>query len=241
MHTITYGSRTIPFSITFRDRKTIEISVLPDQSVQVIAPTGRAIAEVVLRVQRRAKWIVRQQSYFQSFIDPQPPFEYVSGETHRYLGRQYLLKVLPFADLADTSGKQECVKLRGAFLRVYTSNPRDREHTRNLLESWYRHHAKRKFAERLDECHPLVRKYGINKPMMMIRVMSYRWGSCTRAGRILLNPKLIQAPTHCIDYVILHELCHLKYADHGVAFHRLLDAVLPEWRASKERLEKVQW
>ena len=69
--------------------------------------------------------------------------------------------------------------------------------------------------------------------------MKRRWGSCSGTGRILLNTELVKAPVHCIDYVITHELCHLRFASHGPEFYRLLDRLMPDWRQRKERLERV--
>jgi predicted metal-dependent hydrolase len=70
--------------------------------------------------------------------------------------------------------------------------------------------------------------------------MPKRWGSCTAKGEILLNPDLIKTPAVCVEYVVLHELCHLKHLNHSAAFFRMLDAVLPDWRERKQRLERAE-
>jgi predicted metal-dependent hydrolase len=71
-----------------------------------------------------------------------------------------------------------------------------------------------------------------------VQRLQKRWGSCTPKGTILLNPELVQAPGHCIDYVVIHELCHLVHPDHSSAFYKLLDRLMPEWKKWKERLER---
>jgi predicted metal-dependent hydrolase len=84
-----------------------------------------------------------------------------------------------------------------------------------------------------------LRKYGIGEPKLCIGKMKKRWGSCTGRGVIYLNPGLIKAPSHCIDYIITHELCHLKYPNHGKQFYSLMSRVMPDWGARKRRLESV--
>jgi hypothetical protein len=156
----------------------------------------------------------------------------LSGETHRYLGRQYRLKV--------QVGTPTGVKLIGRFLQVRTKSEASGEVVRELLEGWYRHHAERVFAQRLLHCLEAVRVLRLTQtPTLSVHKMVKRWGSCTIAGAIRLNVELVKAPVPCIDYVIVHELCHLKAHNHGPVFYRLLTRCLPDWEARKERLEGV--
>ncbi len=227
---IQYGRRSIPYHLTVSDRATVEISVHPDATVHVRAPHDRSEEAVRRLVQRRARWIARQQDAFRA-LGRSTPRLFVSGATHRYLGRQYRLRVHDALSRAA-----ESVKLRGRFFQV-TAGGREPERVKVLLGDWYRAHAQAKFAQRMAVCAARVRRHGIAAPPWQLRRMRTRWGSCTPSGRILLNPELIRAPLPCVDYVILHELCHLKHAHHGPAFYRMLTTVLPEWRRVKERLE----
>lgn len=238
---IQFGNRTIRFDLVYSSRKTLEISVLPDRRVIVKAPAGKSEAQVLQRVRQRARWIVRQQAYFLQFDDPQPAKKYISGESFRYLGRQYRLKVIsptPDDDAAAPPPCNECVRLVGGYLRVYSRHKDDGDRVRRLVTRWYREHARRKFAERLHHCAKIVARFGIHPSHVTLRAMKNRWGSCTASGTILLNPRLIEFPTYCIDYVILHELIHLKHRHHGKEFYQLLDTVLPEWPVIKRRLEQ---
>ena len=135
----------------------------------------------------------------------------------------------------------ERVKLKGPYFRIYSHQKGDREHVKAQLDEWYRAHAEDKFAERLEEASKVMRKYGVEKPPMRVRRMKKRWGSCTSRGHILLNLDLIRAPRLCIDYVIAHELCHLKYPNHGTEFYNLLSRVMPDWKEIKARLREVQF
>lgn len=238
MPEIQYGSKTIHFELTFAERKTLEIAVLPDQSVFVKAPNGKPLDEVLQRVQKRARWILKQQAYFASFPQTTAEKEYVSGETFRYLGKQYLLKVIPLnSDSENRLPGKECVKMVGRYIRVYTWEKDNPSRVKRLLDAWYRDHAEKKFQERIEVCTQVVEKYGIKRLAVEIRAMKNRWGSFTPSGKVLLNPRLIECPTYCIDYVILHEFCHLKYPNHSKEFYRLLQTVLPEWQEIKKRLE----
>ena len=230
-HRITYGNQTIPFTLEHRKRKTLEISVYPDMSVKVIAPLNRTYAEVKEKIRKRAMWIIEQRYFFALFLPVQPEKRYVSGESFYYLGKQYRLKVI--------SSTQERVVLKRGIVYVHTKSKTRSTRIKNLLDSWYRHKAQARFAERLSLCYARVKKYDIDLPSVQIRKMKRRWGSCSRRGTIILNSHLIKAPSHCIDYVIMHELCHLKFFDHGKAFHKLLVHVMPDWEQRKKRLERV--
>ncbi|HBH17894.1 MAG TPA: M48 family peptidase [Cyanobacteria bacterium UBA9579] len=231
-YSVLYGSHNIEFDLEYSSRKTLEISVHPDLEVIVKAPNNKELDEVLQKVKKRAAWIVKQKNYFSSFKPQITERKYISGETHRYLGKQYRLKLI--------NSQDDKVKLTRGYLNVFTSNKTDREKTRRLLEDWYISHAQVKFHERLNFCFKKMEKYGLNSlPKFIIRRMTKRWGSCTNDGRLILNLDLIKAPSHCIDYVIMHELCHLKYHNHSPEFFNLLFQIMPDWETRKERLEKI--
>lgn len=228
---LVFGSERIPLEITFDHRANLKIKVCPDLRVVVYAPSSKSLPQVLEKVKARAAWIVRQRTYFEQFVPRQPQKRYLSGESFQYLGRQYRLKVVE-SDLQTT-------KLIGRFFRVQTPNRADTKRIESLLDKWYRQHARQVFEQRMDECHASAKRYGIPRPTISIRLMKRRWGSCGGSQCILLNMVLVKAPLRCIDYVITHELCHLKYRSHSRSFYRLLSRLLPDWEARKERLEQV--
>jgi len=229
-HSVTFGQKTIRYSLGYSNRKTLGIDVHPDQSVTVTAPCGTSIELVETTVRKRTAWIIRQQAYFQKFLPSPSPRQYVSGETHLYLGRQYRLKV--------TEGIQESVKLKGGYIHVGAKNITP-EKTAALLNDWLLAHAKAHFHKRLELCWEKFRRFGMPIPKVRIRKMVKRWGTCTAAGAIYLNPDLIKVSSYCIDYVITHELCHLKQSDHSKIFYELLRKVMPDWEQRKSRLERA--
>ena len=230
-HVIQYGQNTIQFSVVYTDRKTLGIDVFPDQSVSVRAPKNVALEKICTKVKKRARWILKQQRAFSLLSVSTREKQYVSGETFLYLGRQFRLKVVP-GEMGE-----EGVKLVRGYFRVFVTDPTDRVRIRTLLEHWYQIHARLQFEKRLNLCCDRLRKYGIGRPPVAFRKMKNRWGSFTKSGRILLNPKLIEVPVSCIDYVIIHELCHFKYPNHSGAFYEFLSLIMPEWPRVKKRLE----
>ena len=230
-HKFKYGSHTIPFELQYSSRKTLEISVYPDMSVVVKAPDVRSYDEIREKMVKRGAWIVQQRYFFSLYLPKQPEKRYVSGETHMYLGRQYRLKVV--------SADAEKVLLRRGYIYVYTKNKADVERVKMQLDLWYRDRAAAKYGERLELCLAKFKKYGVSNAAIQIRKMANRWGSCSENGRITLNVQLVKAPSQCIDYVITHELCHLKHFHHGKAFYGLLVRVMPDWERRKKRLEGV--
>lgn len=227
---IRYGESRIEFAIVRRKRTTLEIAVEPDMSVVVSAPMDASLDAIKEKLRKRAAWIKRQQRYFLQFMPRTPERLYVSGETQLYLGRQYRLKVVPHA--------QAAVKLTRGFIVVQTHKPRRAKETRELVEEWYRSHAHAKFAERLEINLQRFSSPDAFRPKgLIIRQLRQRWGSMSPAGRLMLNLRLIEAPTDAIDYVITHELCHIAEPHHGRQFFELLERVMPDWRKRKDRLE----
>lgn len=226
MYHVKYGSTIIDFNIKRTKRKTLAIEVHPDSTVHLVAPENAKLPEIKEKIIKRGRWILKQQYYFEQFLPHTPVREYISGETHYYLGKRYLLKV--------KRDNNKSVKLKGGQLLVSTPNP---SKVKSLLASWYYEHAKRKFKSILNTAIPRFNKEGIHLERLDIKRMKNRWGSCTPNGVITLNPELIKAPSKCIEYVILHELCHLIVPNHKKEFYILLEQKMPNWRKWKNHLE----
>ncbi|WP_294052806.1 M48 family metallopeptidase [Thiolapillus sp.] len=226
---IRYGGQVIPCQVLYKARKTMEIAVHPDGQVVITAPLSAEMEMIQDRVRKRVRWITRQIIYFQQFQPHTPPRRYVGGETHLYLGRQYQLKLLQ-------DDKDEVKLIQGRFLITSRNSPKP-DKARQLLEQWYLLKAREKYAEILASRLPEFRRFGCKEPRLQIRQMKTRWGSLSPGGVLTLNRDLIRAPRECIDYVVTHELCHLKYKDHSTAFYKLLEQLLPDWEKRKHRLE----
>jgi predicted metal-dependent hydrolase len=233
LHTVRYGETTIEYQLSFAERKTLAISVHPDLQVTVIAPDDTDLETIQSKVKKRAGWILKQQRELELYLPPTLPRQYVSGETHRYLGRQYRLKIV--------QNDSEQVRLIGGRLIVTTRGAAEPGLVKTLLDAWYLEQAWRIFPERLDALLPHFRYIDMPEPQLAIKALTARWGSCSQSGVITLNLKLIQVPKPYIDYVIVHELCHLIEHNHSKRFYMLLDRMMPDWRQRRQKLNALEF
>lgn len=235
-YTLQYGSVSIQYALRFAGRRTLAIRVHPDTRVEVIAPHEAPLEKIERILRAKARWILRQQQAFLSFHPLTPPRLYIAGETHLYLGRQYKLKILS-ASPEYVAGR---VRAYGGILEVF-SDDKTPAIIQAMLDQWYRARAAEWFAKLIPLCQtkfPAPYRTALDSCTWQIRNMEKRWGSCTAKGKLLLNSELIKAPKGCIEYVILHELCHRIHHDHTRAFYDLLAQVLPDWTKWKDRLER---
>jgi hypothetical protein len=225
---IQFGSRTIDFRLEYSDRRSLGITVTPEMEVLVKAPADTSIEKVKEKIRKKAPWIIKQQSFFLSFQPKTPERKYISGETHLYLGRQYRLQI--------QIRNEESVKLKGKFIEV---TAKEKSNVKDLLNGWYLQHAKTKFHAFAQPLIDEFKKHKVEPGSIVLRDMPTRWGSCTPNGKIILNPELIKAPRGCIEYVIIHELCHLIHHDHTQKFIDLQTKEMRDWEKWKIKLEKL--
>jgi predicted metal-dependent hydrolase len=232
-HSFYYGEECYPYEVISCRSLTgkIAIHVHPDGIVRVDAPESATAASVKRAVIKRARWIKRQVDLARETKAHSLPREYVSGETHFYLGRRYRLKLQKAHD-PDTH-----VRLSGGVLSIRASSTAAhiiKEH----LECWYRARAQEYFSRRIKELTDRISWLDQPPPFRLLK-MRRQWGSCSPQGLISLNPALIRAPRDCVEYVIVHELCHLKEHNHSRRYYRLLSQQMSDWQATKVRLDSM--
>ncbi len=228
-----YGETVIEYLVRSRssDKRVIAIHVEPDTRVLVEAPEGFSSRDIAAAVRKRAGWIHGHLQAIRARQQHVGARDWVSGESHRYLGRRYLLKV------GVDPAVPERVVLSGGQLRVRVHS-HDPGQVRELALSWYRCRANEWLLGRVSEL-ALQLPWVKRAPPTSLRVMKSRWGSCSPLGRLTLNPVLVRAPREAIDYVIVHELCHLRHHDHSRAFYHLLSRYVPDWKGIKRRLDAM--
>ena len=227
------GDESLPYTLRRTGRRrSVGIFIEPDGRLSVLAPTAAPAERVEQILRRRLKWIRRQQRAAGALPPPPTPRAWVAGETHRYLGRQYRLKLSQASDRS--------VKLVGGYFMVSLPDTTDRVAVRELMEGWYRAHANAVLRERVRRVLGSTTWLDHDPPPMQIRSLRQRWGSTTKAGKITFNIDLIKLPLACVDYVVTHELVHIKIPNHSPGFWRMLDRVMPDWRKWRDRLARVE-
>jgi len=214
-------------------RRTVGIYMEPDQRLTVLAPTGADTESVERILRRRLPWIRRQRRELEALPPPATPRQWVNAETHRYLGRQYRLKLL--------TGDVPSVKLSGGYFKVTLPHPKDRAAVQRLMEGWYRERARAVVVQRAKRLIAATSWLEVTElPPITVKALTHRWGSTTTAGRITFNVDVVKLPPPCLDYVIAHELVHLKIPNHSAAYWRMLGRVMPDWEKWRERLGRVE-
>lgn len=233
-HSLRYGEETIAYQVRRQPARTvnrISIHVDPNGDVLVDAPVMVSDTAIRVAVKKRARWIQGHVASFRQSGALALPREYVSGESFMYLGRRYRLKVIAVDPQAAG------VRLWGGYIEIRVTAKQPGV-VRAALEHWLRARAKIVLGDRLEAvCSRLRWVHGT--PNTRFQAMKVQWGSCSPQGRLTLNPFLVKAPKECIDYVLLHELCHIQEHNHSARFYRLLDRHLPEWRLRKLRLDNL--
>ena len=233
MYCIYYGNRKINYNIIRKNVKNINLSIKPNLEVSVSANSTIPLDYIQEFVASKAKWIEGHLSYYEKVQDlKQEEKQYVTGESFRYLGKQYRLKVI--------QSPQEGVKYFRGYIHLYIRNIGDFNKKQAWMEAWYKKRSQVIFQDSLQRMYPLVKTFTPDFPQLQIRKMKSRWGSCyIKRNKIILNRVLIKAPKDCFDYVVLHELIHFKYRKHNKDFYSLLDILMPDWKEKKKILDEV--
>ncbi|MBO2009621.1 M48 family metallopeptidase [Hymenobacter negativus] len=230
--TLPYKNQSLHYTLVFRSRRTIGFAVRPDGSVHISAPAGTSPEWVAQQVLKKADWILKHQEAFANRPAPAPSRHFEAGSLHYYQGQPYRLR---FAE-----ARRPAVLVDGDELVMATPTPLTPAQTEALLHAWYVRQAKPLFAQSLERVWPRFAEFNLVRPTLFVRQMRSRWGSCTpRTARIRLSPELVHARPECLDYVLLHECCHLLVGDHSKAFYDLQTRLLPDWERWKAELNAL--
>lgn len=206
-------------------RKTARIQVHAGV-VSIIVPDTYPNNKVDTLIDRRTRWI-KEKLLVQHQWLPLKQKEFISGECFCYLGRYYRLKV-------ESNAEEESVKLINGRLLVKTKSKQAHD-IRDALISWYKDHAEKKLQAKVKRYSKLM---NVAPASMNIRDYRARWGSCSSKGNIQFNWKIIIAPNSAVDYVVVHELCHLAEHNHSANFWKLVKAVMPDYEKQRQWLRE---
>ena len=223
-----FGSFIYCYDFIKQDRKTLSLTVTPDMRICLKCPHDTAEERIDQFLKKKWFWLQKQLHYFGKYQRKRYEKEYVSGESFYYLGRQHQLIV--------TKSDQDKVALLRGVLQVHTTYPTsDSDYTKKLVIAWFNKKRNAVFAERFEI---MKNRFDYKKmPALSVRDMKKRWGSFVSKEKIVLHPKLIHVSKDCIDYVIVHELCHMRFKNHDKKFFTFLEEKYPKWEKTKEKLE----
>lgn len=251
--TLYYQNRTIRYTIRrSARRRTVGITIDP-QGVRVAAPKRMPLEQVVALVNTKARWIAEKYAEFKSRLGPRKRF--VSGEEFLYLGRRISLQVQaePVArgsrrgrgldlvlqpelfdfDFSTKTRPQAAVALKGNVLLVQAQAS---EEVREMLEHWYRSRAEEIITRRVQH---YALQLGWPMPKVLIRNQKKRWGSCNAKGELRFNWRLVMLPLRVLDYVVVHEMAHLKVLNHSPRFWALVERIMPDYKARHQALYEL--
>jgi predicted metal-dependent hydrolase len=233
MPTFQYGTTAIEYDIEYADdKKDISIIVEWMEGIRLIAPKDITAKQIEGIIQKKAPTILKKLKEVNEITEPPLPKEFVSGEKFTYLGRNYRLKVYREEGLQ----KAKLSFARGRFIATVPHGIDEREKRQQLMELfkiWYLEHGKAKVQSRLKL---YCAKMGVTPNDLQLKEQRMRWGTCTPQGNICLNWRIIMSPMPIVDYVLVHELAHLKYMNHSDAYWNFVRSILPDYEQRKEWL-----
>lgn len=222
----------ICYQLARKNVKNLNLRVRKDGSVFVSANEMVPYNEIDTFICSKASYILKAIDHFREMVKHKPqPKQYVSGETFYIQGRGLRLQV--------SQAKKDTISSDGVYIFLEVKDINDVEKKRRIVTRFLDQECKTVFNEVMEGLYPLVKKYGIEKPTLRIRDMETRWGSCLAKKRIItLNKRLLESPRNCIEYVVMHELCHLIHPNHSKTFYAFLSMLMPDWKERKITLEK---
>jgi len=216
------------YKIIRSQRRTLGIIVSPESGVIIRAPYRCSAEEIRRFVESRSEWIEKHISRF-SALKKIGISCYSGGSLIMYRGKEYSLSVIP--------SRINSIELKKGTVELKTSEPDNEVVIRCLIERWYRQNAEIIFRNKLKEVLAKYPEKNFRPVKFSVRKMRRKWGSCSTGGKITINSELIKLDDSLLEYVVIHELCHLIHHNHSREFYNLLSQMMPEWKVQKSRLK----
>ncbi len=225
---IKYGTQTIEFTVEYRNRKTYEIGIKPPDTIKVKVPKHATEDQIKKIVMSKAKWIIKKLLYFKEIDYRKPVKEYINGESFLYCGTDYLLQIID-----DSSVKKPITKIEQEKFIVYT-NTRDQEKIKTSMKEWYKNKTFEKVVERIEY---FQRYFNVKPNTIKAKEQKKRWASCSSKRNLMFNWRCIMAPVWVLDYIVVHEMCHMVHMNHSKDFWCLVEKIIPDYKKRKEWLK----
>jgi hypothetical protein len=220
----------IKIEVEQKDIKNIHLSVYPpDGAVRIAAPIRMDLDTIRVFALNKLKWIRKQQETFKN-QERETPREYLTKESHYYLGKRYLLKVIENNNPPQVILKNSSIEL---YVRPHTTIEKKEE----IVTEWYRNQLKEIVPKLITKWEKVI---GVKSNEFGIKKMRTKWGTCnTSAKRIWLNLELAKKPLECIEFIVVHQLVHLLERSHNERFVSYMNEFMPKWRFYREELNKL--
>ena len=220
----------IKYQIIFSRRRSISLIVSPDKGVIIRAPYGTSLKSIERFIEEKSEWIRKHLEKHSRLSRFNHGKKYIEGENHLFMGREHQLNIRESA--------RPFVRTHDGIIEVSTKNTSDTLRIKALLDRFYREQAHAYLAGRFEEISGRLRNRGFFPSGFYVRTLKSRWGSCSFHGRITISSELIKLDPVFADYVIIHELCHLKHHNHGKEFYWLLGELVPDYKSIRKELRK---
>lgn len=218
------------YKVVYSRRRTLGISVLPDSSVIVRVPFRTSDKTITRLIHEKSSWIVKHRDNYRNQNNISKTRSYTNGVSHLFRGREYIMKI--------ENSKKSYIRFNEETIEMGLGKPEDQDAVKKLLYKGYLSEAKLLFPELLRTTLEKLNHQNFKPSGLIIRTMKRRWGSCSFRGVITLSTELIKLPDIYIEYVIIHELCHLKHHNHGAKYYELLSELFPDWKSVRKELRK---
>ncbi|MBT8048384.1 MAG: M48 family metallopeptidase [Xanthomonadales bacterium] len=232
---INNDGEVIDYEVIYRPAVTrrLHLELGADGLLQVVAPRRWSRRAIHSTLQQRAPHVARFVTRARLRQQDLPDYQYADGEQHPFMGEWYPLR---FRETLSARAEVELRDGQICIVRRPVESPVSKKSLQSLMQRWYRRQALQQFTTRLAAISETASWVTGIPPEMRLRRMKRTWGNCSSRRVITLNPHLLKAPENCIDYVIAHEVCHLRELNHGKAFYALQDELFPGWREAKAHL-----
>lgn len=225
---ICLGERTLVYEFTRKRVKNLNLRIRGDGSVAVSAPLRMPMEQVECFLRRKQDFIWNAVARAETRNVPEAAAE---GAEIPYLGGVLCLHFV--------QGRRYGAQKTGCELYLTLTQPAEERCRQAALERWKKEMCACVMSEMLERIYPAFAAYGVPKPMLRFRAMRSRWGSCIPSkGVVTLNTRLLEYPSDCMEYILIHELCHFLQADHSAKFYMWMDRFLPNWREMRRKLNQ---
>ncbi|OWZ82748.1 M48 family metallopeptidase [Natranaerobius trueperi] len=223
---IKHKGELIDITIQKRNRKTMELQVTLEGNVRILAPKNISDDDIQNWVRSRGDWVVSKMKYFQDIKEQYTDKQFKVGEQLYFLGKPYTLNIF----FCDHENK---VELTDNEIQVYTKSE-EKEVVRETLRNWYFNQTHKLIEERIR----YFQKYFKEQPTkIMVKEQKKRWGSCTSQNALYFNWRISMAPKEVLEYLVVHEMCHLKHKNHGKNFWNCVATILPDFKWRRDWLK----